>query len=130
MGRLLVTTLLLVLEGRRGSLVLVAHVRRTSSVLAAHGRAVLSGVLEILVGRRVLKSVEVLASGDEGGVISRSRHVVGRLALNLALDSLPVRSVSDHGKDGTNRLDELSTLGGLGVIQSSLNDVVGERIPK
>ena len=48
--------------------------------------------------------------------------------LQLRLDSLAVRRVADHGKDGSNMIDEGHSLSRIGVVQSGLNDVVGKRI--
>jgi hypothetical protein len=53
-------------------------------------------------------------------------HTVVSLAVDLALDTLSVRSVADHGQDRSDRLDELGTLSRLGVVERGLYDVVCE----
>jgi len=50
------------------------------------------------------------------------------LALELGLDPLAVRSVADHRENRSDAVDKQHTLTRFGVVQRSLDDVVGERV--
>ena len=56
--------------------------------------------------------------------------LVIRAALELALDALAVRRVSDRWQDRANALDQLRTLSGFGIVEARLHDVIGERVAK
>jgi hypothetical protein len=131
----------------RGATVRVREVRRGSVV---HSRVVTGVSAAVAVGTGVrsgvhrLNAVELSAvsAGHElllvvsssSTVVTSSTstvtHVVARLALDLGLDALAVGRVADHREDGADRLDELGALSGLGVVESGLDDVVGEGVAK
>ena len=99
------STILVMLLLKMLSSHLLLHVRRSllstkvSSHLLAHLRHVMTGMLHELVRRRVHSVHEltvVVSSGNESGVVGVSRHVIGSFSLDLALNSLSVRRVSDH----------------------------------
>lgn len=127
---------------RRGSRVAVhSDVGRSSStVLSSHGRrsSLVAGVRRHVLRRAVVHrrhSVEVSSSGHTvvrvvASSSSSVTHSIVSFSLNLRLNSFSVRSVPDHRENGANSLDKLSTLSGFGVIESSLNDIVGEGVTK
>lgn len=55
-----------------------------------------------------------------------SVSILDSFTLNLGLDSLAVGSVSDHREHRSDDSDEFSSLTWLCVVESSLNDIVGE----
>lgn len=90
-----------------------------------------SHVLRRNLVHRGTHAVEVTSSGHSIMTVVTSSsssvsHTIVSLSLDLRLNALSVRSVSDHRKDRSDRLDELSTLSGFSVVQSGLYDVVGE----
>jgi hypothetical protein len=89
----------------------------------------------------------VAASASASAVSARVRVVVSTthlFTLELGLNSLAVRSVSDHGEDGSNAFHELYTgstwdpqrgrctyehsLSRVGIVQSGLDNIVGKGI--
>ena len=56
--------------------------------------------------------------------------LVIRAALELALDALAVRRVSDRWQDRANTLDQLRTLSGFGIVEARLHDLFCERVAK
>lgn len=115
------------------------HVHASSST---EGEVEQGGLLVVVVAS------STSASSSAVGVV-----VLHVLSLELGLDSLAVRSVADHGEDGSDALDELReeirervrvghpkqetckyrathehALSRLGVVKSGLDDVVGERV--
>jgi len=86
-----------------------AHVRRS-----IHARV-----------RRTVMVVMVMSAIATTSAIA----IVEPFSLDLALDSLAIWRVSDHGKDWPNDGYELGSLTWLCVIQSRLNDVIRKAIP-
>lgn len=50
------------------------------------------------------------------------------LSLKLGLDALAVRRVANHRQDRLDVFDEHHTLGGLGIVERRLDDIVGKRV--
>lgn len=109
----------------------------STSVLSSHSVRWRRSVMHTGMRRNVLRSVhrgwhtvEMASSGHIVTVVTSVTHVIVRLSLNLRLNPLSVRSVSDHGKDRSNSFDELSTLSRFSVVEGSLDDVVCEGVAK
>lgn len=57
---------------------------------------------------------------DQGLLIVEASEVVHLLALELVLDPLAIRSVTNEGQDRSDAVDKKGALCGLGVVQGSL----------
>ncbi len=84
----------------------------------------------IIHATEVHELILTMMTGSAASTIARVRLVESTdlFSLQLGLDSLAVRSVADHWQDGTNALNQSDSLSGVGIVESSLDDVVGERV--
>jgi hypothetical protein len=108
----------------RRTLVMRRSMRAWRSTIRRH--AVIAHRRSIHARMRVLLMVPSTAAA--ASTISTTLISIMEIIAHLSLNSLAVRCVSDQRKNRSNDSDKFSTLTWLSVVESCLNDIIGERI--
>lgn len=142
--RTLVSRVVATVLGETSSTVASSHATSSTSeaVAAVHAHAVaeahvlvatVATTTTIAVAVAIATTIAVAISATSAStskvvVVTTSTPTTHLLSLELGLDSLSVRSVSDHGQDRLDVFDQDHALRRIRVVESGLNDVIGKRV--